>query len=192
MRTQHITLIFLCFCWTTAGASTVSLVGPVFVSFGDTFHVSIVGDFETEGLLAGGVQILYDPGVFSFVSYTTSLDVDTDLSCPGAALCPIDPPGVFSIVWGQFLVDLIPLNSGPTLMGTLTFAALAPGPATIDIVDFSNFTGGWFGAGFVSIPTPELIGLGIPLPGALWLLMSGLVALGGIRGRTSYKVTTGS
>lgn len=179
-------ILLLGCCWATSHAATVQLVGPPVVFTGDTFEIMIVGDFGDEGLLAGGVQILYDPANYSFAGYSTGLGVDPGLSCPGAGLCPVDPPGVISLVWGQFLIDLIPPGAGLTVMGIMTFNALQSGtvedplPPVFGIADFSDFTGGWFGAGFVTIATPELIGLNIPIPATIWLMFGALASLGAL------------
>ena len=170
-----------------ANAATVSIVAPDKVTVGDTFDIQIFGDFDNDGLLAGGLQLLYDSSLLSLSFGQFDLGVDPDLSCPGAGLCPVDPAGTVSIVWGQFLADLIPAGAGPTLMATLTATALAPDAGTaLTAIDFSAFTGGWFGAGFVNIATPEFLGAAveinpIPLPAAVWLMIGGLGALARFR-----------
>ena len=108
-----------------ANALSVSLVGPDVVAPGDQFQIQIIGDFEDQGLLAGGIQVFYDANLATVDNFEFALGVDPDLSCPGAGLCPVDDPGTLSIVWGQFLADLIPVDAGPTLMGTITMTAAA-------------------------------------------------------------------
>ena len=173
-----------------ANAATVSIVAPDKVVEGDTFEIQIFGDFGNDGLLAGGLQLLYDSSLLSIEFIQFDLGVDPDLSCPGAGLCPVDPAGTISIVWGQFLADLIPAGAGPTLMATLQAVALpgilGAGGTDLTLLDFSAFTGGWFGAGFVTIATPEFLGTTImsnpiPLPAAVWLMIGGLGALARFR-----------
>ena len=170
-----------------ANAATVSVVAPDKVSEGDKFDIQIFGDFGNDGFQAGGLQLLYDAALISIQNFQFNLNVASALSCPGANLCPVDPAGEFSIVWGEFLTDLIPAGAGPTLMATLTATALAPTAGTALVaIDFSAFTGGWFGAGFVTIATPEFLGAAveinpIPLPAAVWLMIGGVGALAGFR-----------
>ena len=190
MRTRILSGLILALAFSVnANALSVSLVGPDIVLPGEQFQIQIIGDFEDQGFLAGGIQVLYDANLATVDNFEFSLGVDPDLSCPGAGLCPVDDPGTLSIVWGQFLADLIDPNAGPTLMGIITMTAIGssergPGTLTLTPVDFSAFTGGWFGAGFTDIPTPEFIGASIqvvPLPAAVWLMIGGLGALAGLR-----------
>lgn len=184
----------------TAGAYSVSLTGPTSVDPGEMFQVNIEGVFPG-GFIAGGVQLIYDPSEVQFVSFDFGPDLaaapDPDLSCPGAALCPVDPPGTFSIVWGQFLSDLLAPGADGAVMGVLTMRAVDLGTrgtsSSIDLGlnDFTAFTGGWFGSGFVDLGgPPDLNGLSIPvntavvpLPAAAWLMIGGLGALFGFRRR---------
>ena len=168
-------------------AALVSIAGPTDVTVGDSFQLQIIGDFGTDGLLAGGIQLFWNPVLAQLDNFAFDLNVDADLSCPGAGLCPVDPAGTASIVWGQFLINLIAPGAGPTVMATLDFTATGVGSVLFDPVDFSAFTGGWFGAGFVPIATPDFSGLqvtvneppvGVPEPGTLALLGIGLFGLG--------------
>ena len=84
-----------------ANALSVSLVGPDIVLPGEQFDIQIIGDFEDQGFLAGGIQVLYDANLATVDNFEFALGVDPDLSCPGAGLCPVDEPGTLSIVWGQ-------------------------------------------------------------------------------------------
>lgn len=193
MTTRILSGVILAFAvafTTTANASTVSLVAPADVVPGETFQIEVIGDFGIDGFIAGGVQILYDPGLIQIDNFSFALAVDPGFSCPGATLCPADPPGILSLVWGEFLNDLIDPDVGPTLMGTVTATAVGPSGrgndnvAVLDLADFSAFTGGWFGAGFVEIAAPELNGTSIqivPLPAAVWFMIGGLGALAGLR-----------
>lgn len=177
-------------------AHSISLGGPASVLPGETFDVQIIADFPG-GLIAGGLQLLYDPSVVSLLDFQFGPDLaaapDPGLSCPGAALCPVDAPGTASIVWGQFLSDLLPVDSTGAVIGVLTMRAadLRGTGASIDLAlqDFSSFTGGWFGSGFSDLGgPPDFNGLSIvvdtavvPLPAAAWLMIGGLGALFGFR-----------
>ncbi len=143
------------------------------------------------GLLAGGLQLIFDPTRLSLNSFQTNLAVDPFFSCPGGNFCLDDPPGTLTIVWGQFLGNLIAPKSGATLMATLEMTALqCCGSTTLDIIDYTDITGGWFDAGFQFMSAPAFRGASItittpegpvPLPAGVWLMMGAIGALAGLR-----------
>lgn len=177
-------------------AHTISIAGPDSIEPGDTFTIDLVGDFPG-GFIAGGVQLNYDASLLTVDSFEFGAGLvgtpDPDLSCPGAALCPVDAPGTFSIVWGQFLSDLLPAGATDAVMATLTMSLASsrgtPSSTSLTLSDFSTFAGGWFGSGFSDLGGPPAFnGLTIdietaviPLPAAAWLMIGGLGALFGFR-----------
>ncbi|MDH3588132.1 MAG: VPLPA-CTERM sorting domain-containing protein [Gammaproteobacteria bacterium] len=169
-----------------ANAASMSIVGPDKVRVGDTFELQIWGDFSGEGLIAGGINLFWDPALVQLNSINLKLNTVADFSCPGSVNCPPNTANSAVIVWGQFLTDLIaPTDVPPTLMANLSFTATAPGLAVFDMVTNGALTGGWFGAGFTPIDDPTFglhtMGINIPLPAAVWFMIAGLASLAGFR-----------
>lgn len=172
-------------------AATLTIGGPDSASVGDAFEITISGDFGAQGLIAGGISFYWNDALLDLNSISLELPVAADFSCPGGSNCT--PGGADSalIVWGEFLVDLIDPNAGQTLMATLSFTAV--GSATEALASFSmtnadDLTGGWFGANYVDIPTPDfgtfemqIDQVVVPLPAAVWFMIGGLTTLLGFR-----------
>lgn len=174
-----------------ANASSLMITGPDQVEPGQTFELQIWGDFSGEGLIAGGITFFWDSALVGLNSITRAFGA-ADFSCPGSPGCPPATANSAPIVWGEFLTDLIAVDAvPPTLMATLNFTAnvtSAEGAAAFSMADNTALTGGWFGAGFSTIATPEFGAFQldintavIPLPAAVWFMIGGLGTLLGFR-----------
>lgn len=190
------------FAFGVANANSVSLIAPAEVSPGETFTVDVVGDFGSDGFLAGGILVTFDPALVSVEGF----DWGSDLLPPGPAPeascftpnapCFMDAAeGNMAIVWGSFDIlgpGLVAPDSAPAILATLTMQAAGDRGASalinLDIAHFLDIPGGWFGSGVVPIANPDLFGASIavtttvvPLPAAAWLMIGGLGALFGFR-----------
>lgn len=147
------TLAFGLLIAASTNAASLNITAPSAVDVGDSFDAQIWGDFSVEGLIAGGITLLWDNSSLQIENVTLELAVDPDLSCPGNVNCPTYPPGATVIVWGGFLSNLIEIGTaGPTLMATVTFTAISETASSpLVMLDNSYLAGGWFGANFTPI-----------------------------------------
>jgi hypothetical protein len=159
---------------------------PATVNIGDSFDVTIFGDFSSAGLLAGGGLFNFDPALVSVGGIVLNLaSADPAFSCPGGGNCS-SGAGFESIHWGSFSQVLGAGHTAPALMATVTLTALAGGTAGFSMVD-DPAAGGWFDLGFGDA-TPSFGGAStsisaIPVPAAVWLFGSGLLGLVGVARR---------
>ena len=153
----------------------------VTANVGDTITIDILMDFTGDPTLGGGTDIFYDDSVLSFQSFsfgTTTLTLDGAFS-----RLPDDLPNKLEgMAFGNFGG-----LSGPGTVGTLTFQAIAVGDITLTMADTSNaLAGGAFtsaisyGPQSVSFGSSEVSITNVPVPAAVWLLVSGLLGLTGV------------
>ncbi len=141
--------ISLCPGLVLAGSGpSIWVQAPDLVQQGEQFEIEIVGDFGVQGLIVGGLEVQYDSTMLTIDAFSTELISVPGGNCPGSAACPDDTPGRFLIVWAGHLTPLIAPFDGPTVMGTLTMTAQEVGETPLELVDRSDFTGGWFDGGF--------------------------------------------
>ena len=138
----------------------------------------VVDDFGTPvGTLGGGWDISYDPEVIAFAGIDFQLVGD-----PAFARPPDVYPG-FLEAWAAGDFDGI---IGPALAGTVSFEVLASGPftTTIWLSETAGLAGPWVNAANFSIIIPEYDSVtltGVPLPGAVWLLLPAIATLAATR-----------
>ena len=68
--------------------------------------------------------------------------------------------------------------------------ATTTGLLDLALMDFSSFTGGWFYSDFLPMPVPQLFGTTVqivPLPAAVWFLLTGVAIIAGLRRRASQQ-----
>lgn len=159
-------------------ATMVYLEAPDRVTVGTPFEVSFFGDFEDFGLHGAGMDFVYDEARAEVTDFHSAIPNDPDFSCPGAPLCPPNPPGLFVIILASFFDPMILPDAGVTLLATMSMVAgPTPGVLRLDIIDNTPFSGGWFDANFDPMPIPSLMGtrvrvvaVDIPSTGLLLLL----------------------
>ena len=182
--------LFLVVLSTAASANTITMTAPASVNVGDSFDVTIFGDFP-DGLVAGGGLFNFDPALVSVNSIVLDLaGADPAFSCPGGGNCS-SGAGFESIHWGSFS-QVIGIGAGVVQMATVSLTALTGtggGTANFGMVD-DPAAGGWFDVAFFGDATPVFNGAStvinpsaIPVPAAVWLFGSGLLGLVGVARR---------
>jgi hypothetical protein len=163
-----------------AHAATVSFSDTaVAANVGDTISLNILMDFTDDATLGGGTDIFYDASVLSFQSFdfsTTTLALDPTFSrVPDVLTNELE-----GMAFGSFAG-----LTGPGIVGTLTFQAIATGDITLSMAETDNPLGG---GSFTSATTflPQVVSFGtadvavVPVPAAVWLFGSGLLGLVGV------------
>lgn len=163
----------------TAQAATISLT-PLTqdVNLGNQAVLKLSMDFTGDSTIGGGIDIFYDSSVLSFSSFVFD-PIFTASDDPTFRRAGDDMPGeVNGIAFGNFGG-----LSGPSLVGTLTFDTLAIGSAFLSMADNDTPAGGFFS---ITASPQTVIFEGasvnvVPVPGAFWLLGSGLIGFAGFR-----------
>ncbi len=164
---------------TMANAATVSLTpsGDLLVLPGDVLTFQIDIDFTAEGgTLGGGFDLTYDASQLQLVEFQSA-----GLGDPAFGRDPDVTPGLLES-WG--VGDFAGIQAGT--VGTVTFEVLAG--ATTSVVQLGptmGIAGPWVSAvDFVTIIEPDYGSAtvtAIPVPAAVWFMLSGLGALFGMR-----------
>lgn len=188
---MHVNLKAIFFCvlilapLTSAHAATVSLQpqSPT-VTAQTQFSIDIVIDFSDTPTAGGGVDIFWDSSALAFdeISFSTA----TVFGDPG-----FQGPGVLSdgSLIDVFHGDIAQLET-VGIWATLTFTALQSGVTEIGITEATDPLLRW--SDFNDFFSPDFFGATldvqpVPVPAAVWLFGSALLALRGI----SKKTTTG-
>lgn len=175
-------LAALLFAVSTVQAASISLVpSTTSVLTGGSFTLDLLLDRtgvggDTPGSFAGEVLITYDPARLSLDAFTISSSANL--------VSTSSSTNTFTVIFG----NAVDTGSDPVInIGTFDFTAgLTTGVANIDIIDawdpltsFENrLVGGVTGiTPFNPVPIGTSVTV-IPLPGALWLMLSGLGVLG--------------
>lgn len=163
-------------------SSTVGLVAGDLVSF------DIIMDFSTnnnglgsDATLGGGFDIIFDPTFLAFDSL-----VNAGLGDPAFGRDPDILPGLLES-WG--FADFNGLT-GPAFVGSVTFEVLAgfAGSTFVSTGPTSGIAGPFVSAvDFITILDVDFNSVevsAIPIPAAVWFLLSGIAVLFGIRRAT--------
>jgi hypothetical protein len=147
---------------------------------GDTVTVRVMVDASDEPILAGGFDI-FVTNLGSVVGYTGfTFDpaflgpiADPNLSrAPDYCAVDTTAPGCGSpdelngLAFGSFAGI-----GGPHLVGVMTFDALAVGPIQFTMADNDSPAGGWFSTAGNAMTVDYYV---VPLPAAVWLMLSGV------------------
>ncbi len=166
-------------------AATVTF-GNVSVTAGlnDIITIDLLMDFTDDATLGGGTDIFFNATVLSFQSFdfsSTTLVLDPAFGrLPDADVLPGKLEGMAFGNFGGL--------SGPGVIGTLTFQAIAVGDSALTM---AVTTEALKGGDFISDNTfgPQVVNFGsanvsvvstVPIPAAVWLFGSGLIGLAGV------------
>lgn len=173
---------------TTANAASFSLSAPASVNVGDSFNVTVFGDFTGDNVITYGVDLGFDPALFTVTGSTYDVAfADPGFSCQGGA-CPGEGPGLATVSAGNF-GGLGDLTAGSVATFTLTANAAGVSAITVDNSVTLATTSANFGFGAVpgvvgdSASIEVLGGAVVPVPAAVWLFGSGLLGLVGVARR---------
>ncbi len=197
---QYLVAFTLCSMAGASHAASVSIqpsssvVGSVLQ--GNYFQVDIYMDFSDDPTIGGGFDILFDSSLVSYVNGSFLIDSeltsdpaltrDGNLASPAANQVDVDVAG--GKIVGAAFGDLIGL-SGPSLVGSLTFLAENPGLAGFALAATENPAVGNFVSTFtleeqmVNFSGSSVQISAVPVPAAVWLMLSGLAGIAGMARR---------
>ena len=183
MNMVTVVLLALVFLFTAsmANAALVSLaIDPPTVIQGNPFSIDVLGSDFTNGVSSGSVAVNWDPTIISFNSVLPGTGlIEFGQNAPGS--------GILNYSAGTF--GGVGVGGAPFTFAFLDFTALAS-PGTDVGVALGNL-GPWFDAQFPAVEVTDVIYQGatvtvtnpVPIPGAAWLLGSGLLGLVGLKRR---------
>ena len=172
----------------TAQALSINLnvLGDTTVTPGSTVDIEVSIDFSDEPTLGGGVDLFWDAGAVANAQW-----ISTGLGDPALNFDPVIGPGE---ALGAAVGDFGGLITG--VMGTLSLTLAADAaPGTYTVSSAENMGGGtgfgpWISRLTFAAYPPGAIEFGsasftvVPLPAAVWFLLSGLTVVAGVRRRT--------
>jgi hypothetical protein len=173
----------LCSFILLSGSVSAATIGwgvePAIINVGDSFSLNISGNNFTSNVDGGGVNFTYDSNVLNVTSVTIDEAV-WDFGGAGISTGSIDN------VTGA--VDGIMVNTFGTVIGsfdvaTIQFLAVGAGTSALDLTEY--VLNPWASGGTLINPIMENGSLTVatPVPAAIWLFGTGLLALTGIARR---------
>lgn len=165
-------------CGVANGASISLSPSSQNIGLGDPVSFQLTMDFTDDSTLGGGLDLFYDDTVLQFVSFAFDSDLgdDPDLQRQPDAL----PGELDALAFGNFAG-----LSGPSLVGTFTFNTLASGLVNLTLAQNDSVAGGFYSASTYDAQIVTLNGAtvsvsAVPLPAAVWFLISGIGLLFGL------------
>lgn len=165
----------------SANAATVSLTPDSEIRIGEEFSLTLTMDFTDEPTLGGGIDIAWDPALFSLVSWEVIPFGDPGFSREG------DINQEAGYIDGFAFGDFDGLE-GPADLAVATFVADQFGLSDI-LARPDAFAGSNVAGCFVSLEDFQCQSVSfqdasvsvVPVPGALWLALGAISVLGGFR-----------
>lgn len=160
-----------------AQAASISFGPPVSqtASLNDTVSFEVTADFTDQATMGGNFEVVYDPGVLSFDSFTYN---NAFLNTGATSVAPIQDTGLVSLGFDA-------LSNGynsDMVMGTLSFLAVGVGTDNLSVTDSRDYpfqdTINWNNINVNYTQGLSVQVNAVPLPAALWLFLSGLSLLG--------------
>ena len=174
----------------SAQAATITLSPTNYTNFnvniGETVSFDMIADAaDVGGILAGGLDMFYDFEILKYngdFAFDPGFPTDPFFSRVGDDCATVAAPGcsepgeINGIAFGNFTGLAA---SGPTLVGSLSFTAMADGTTFLTMFDNDTPAGSWFATDGSAIDMKYVV----PVPAAAWLMLSGLGLLGSIARR---------
>lgn len=158
-----------------SGPDRIAFTGP-----GTTLTFDLLADFSDVPTIGGGFSITWDTSAFDFVSYTSANAGDPAFG--------MDPTLMDGILFDGAIGNFTPL-SGTFLLGTIVvdMTTAMPGDYLISPIATTGIGGPWIdGNTFVDeidVNYRAMTVTIIPVPAAVWFMLSGLAALFGFARR---------
>lgn len=174
--------------WAIAGTASAVSITPdasgAVLDVGQEITVTIIGDFQDDPTLGGGLDIDWDTSVLSLLSFTP-IDWGNDAGFfnPGT----VSDGSVDGFAAGNFNGV-----AGPVDMAVLVFVAVGEGQSLHLSDDSDGLAGPFVSAGSFAIQDVDfganndaghisVAASAVPVPAALWLMIAGLGSLLGFR-----------